>query len=417
MTAPGMTATAPSSDPSPEALVIGGGPAGLMAAEVLAAAGRRVILAEAKPSLGRKLLMAGKSGLNLTKDEPPAAFAAAYSEGAGRLAPLLADFGPAEVMAWARGLGQEVFTGSSGRVFPVAMKASPLLRAWAARLAAAGVEVRTRWRWTGWDGAAAVFATPGGAVRLTPGATVLALGGGSWARLGSDGTWAPLLAAAGAAVEPFAPSNVGFEVDWSPAMARHFGAPVKPVRLAAGGRSLAAEFVVSARGVEGGGVYALGPELRAGAPLTLDLAPGLDAAAVAARLARPRGKASLANHLRKTLGLSPVKIALLREGAGHALSDPAAAARAVKALTLPLRGPRPIDEAISTAGGLALQAVDADLMLTARPGVFAAGEMLAWDAPTGGYLLTACLATGRRAGRAAAAWLDRGQASGRDPAR
>lgn len=402
-----MTATAPSPDASPEALVIGGGPAGLMAAEVLAAAGRRVILAEAKPSLGRKLLMAGKSGLNLTKDEPPAAFAAAYSEGAGRLAPILADFGPAEVMAWARGLGQEVFTGSSGRVFPVAMKASPLLRAWAARLAAAGVEIRTRWRWTGWDGAAAVFATPGGAVRLTPGATVLALGGGSWARLGSDGAWAPLLAAAGAAVEPFAPSNVGFEVDWSPAMARHFGAPVKPVRLTAGGRSLAAEFVVSARGVEGGGVYALGPELRAGAPLTLDLAPGLDAAAVAARLARPRGKASLANHLRKTLGLSPVKIALLREGAGPALQDPAAAARAVKALTLPLRGPRPIDEAISTAGGLSLRAVDAELMLTARPGVFAAGEMLAWDAPTGGYLLTACLATGRRAGRAAAAWLDR----------
>lgn len=407
MTAQGLMATVPSSDLSPEALVIGGGPAGLMAAEVLAAAGRRVVLAEAKPSLGRKLLMAGKSGLNLTKDEPPAAFAAAYSEGAGRLAPILAEFGPAEVMAWARGLGQEVFTGSSGRVFPVAMKASPLLRAWAARLAAAGAEVRTRWRWTGWDGAAAVFATPGGEVRLTPGATVLALGGGSWARLGSDGAWVPLLAAAGAAVEPFAPSNVGFEVDWSPAMARHFGAPVKPVRLSAGGRSLAAEFVVSARGVEGGGVYALGPELRAGAPLILDLAPGLDAAAVAARLSRPRGKASLANHLRKTLGLSPVKIALLRECAGPALSDPGGAARAVKALTLPLRGPRPIDEAISTAGGLALGSVDADLMLAARPGVFAAGEMLAWDAPTGGYLLTACLATGRRAGRAAAAWLDR----------
>ena len=407
MTAQGLTATVPSSDLSPEALVIGGGPAGLMAAEVLAAAGRRVILAEAKPSLGRKLLMAGKSGLNLTKHEPPAAFAAAYSEGAGRLAPILAEFGPAEVMAWARGLGQEVFTGSSGRVFPVAMKASPLLRAWAARLAAAGAEVRTRWRWTGWDGAAAVFATPGGEVRLTPGATVLALGGGSWARLGSDGAWVSLLAAAGAAVEPFAPSNVGFEVDWSPAMARHFGAPVKPVRLTAGGRSLAAEFVVSARGVEGGGVYALGPELRAGAPLILDLAPGLDAAAVAARLARPRGKASLANHLRKTLGLSPVKIALLRECAGPALSDPGGAARAVKALTLPLRGPRPIDEAISTAGGLALGSVDADLMLAARPGVFAAGEMLAWDAPTGGYLLTACLATGRHAGRAAAAWLDR----------
>lgn len=451
MTAPGPSGLEPGSPDSPEALVIGGGPAGLMAAEALAAAGRRVTLAEAKPSLGRKLLMAGKSGLNLTKDEPPAAFAAAYSAGADRLAPILADFGPAEVMAWARGLGQEVFTGSSGRVFPSDMKASPLLRAWAARLAASGVEFRTRWRWTGWDdaggvlpvhgpgggvsangaggvlpahgaggalpsnggaaafpaSAAAVFATPEGAVRLTPGVTVLALGGASWARLGSDGAWGPLLAATGAAMEPFAPSNVGFAVDWSPAMARHFGAPVKPVRLTAGGRSLAAEFVVSARGVEGGGIYALGPELRAGAPLTLDLAPGLDAATVAARLARPRGKVSLGNHLRKTLGLSPVKIALLRECAGPALSDPDAAARAVKALTLPLRGPRPIDEAISTAGGLSLDAVDAGLMLTARPGVFAAGEMLAWDAPTGGYLLTACLATGRHAGRAAAAWLGR----------
>jgi uncharacterized flavoprotein (TIGR03862 family) len=401
----------PGPEPGPpagiEALVIGAGPAGLMAAEALASAGRRVLVAEAKPSIGRKFLMAGKSGLNLTKAEPPEAFAAAYSAGRDRLAPLLAEFGPEAAMAWARGLGVEVFAGSSGRVFPVGMKASPLLRAWAARLAAGGVETRTRWRWTGWEGTAAVFDTPEGAARVTAGATVLALGGGSWARLGSDGAWVPVLAAEGAGVEPFAPSNVGWRVDWSPGMARHFGAPVKPVRLTAGGRSLAAEFVVSARGIEGGGVYALGPELRDGAALTLDLAPGLDLPAVAARLARPRGKASLSNHLRKTLGLSPVKIALLRDCAGPALADPQALAAAVKALTLPLLGPRPLDEAISTAGGLTLDAVDAGLMLRARPGVFAAGEMLAWDAPTGGYLLTACLATGLRAGRSAADWLAR----------
>jgi uncharacterized flavoprotein (TIGR03862 family) len=390
-----------------EALVIGAGPAGLMAAEALAAAGRRVLVAEGKPSIGRKFLMAGKSGLNLTKAEPPEAFAAAYSAGRDRLAPLLAAFGPEAAMAWARGLGVEVFAGSSGRVFPLGMKASPLLRAWAARLAAGGVETHARWRWTGWEGPAAVFDTPEGPARVTAGATVLALGGGSWARLGSDGAWAPLLRAEGAEVEPFAPSNVGWRVDWSPGMARHFGAPVKPVRLSAGGRSLAAEFVVSARGIEGGGVYALGPELRAGAALTLDLAPGLDAATVAARLARPRGKASLSNHLRKTLGLSPVKIALLRDCAGPALADPQALAAAVKALPLPLLGPRPLDEAISTAGGLAFASLDEGLMLRARPGVFAAGEMLAWDAPTGGYLLTACLATGLRAGRSAADWLAR----------
>ncbi|WP_290747822.1 TIGR03862 family flavoprotein [Amaricoccus sp.] len=388
----------------PDALVVGAGPAGLMAAETLAASGRRVLVAEAKPSIGRKLLMAGKSGLNLTRDEPPAAFAAAYPEGGAALAPILAGFGPAEVVAWARGLGIETFAGSSGRVFPVAMKASPLLRAWAARLAGLGVAVRPRWRWTGWQDGALAFATPEGEVRLRPRATVLALGGGSWARLGSDGAWTATLAAEGVSLAPFRPSNVGFRVAWSAAMARHFGAAVKPVRLRAGDLATRGEFVVSARGVEGGGVYALGPALRAGAPLVADLAPDLDAAAVAARLARPRGGASLANHLRRALGLSPVKIALLREFAAPALADPAATAAAVKALPLRLDGPRPIDEAISTAGGLAFAGLDPDLMLRARPGVFAAGEMLDWDAPTGGYLLTACFATGRHAGAAAARW-------------
>jgi uncharacterized flavoprotein (TIGR03862 family) len=391
--------------PGPEpidALVVGGGPAGLMAAETLAAAGARVLVAEAKPTPGRKLLMAGKSGLNLTKAEPPAAFAAAYTQGGDWLAPILAGFGPEAVVAWAAGLGVETFAGSSGRVFPRAMKAAPLLRAWIGRLEGQGVAIRTRWRWLGWDGPAARFATPAGPAALLPRVTVLALGGASWPRLGSDGTWAPLLATEGVALAPFRASNVGFAAAWSPAMGRHFGAPVKPVRLSAGGRSVDAEFVVSARGVEGGGVYALAHLLRDGAALTLDLVPGRTEAEMAARLARPRGRASLANHLRRSLGLPPVKIALLRECAPESLGDPAAMARALKALPLPLEGPRPLAEAISTAGGVARSAVDTDLMLRARPGCFCAGEMLDWDAPTGGYLLTACLATGRHAGRAAA---------------
>jgi uncharacterized flavoprotein (TIGR03862 family) len=385
-----------------DALVVGGGPAGLMAAEALAAAGRAVVLAEAKPTVGRKLLMAGKSGLNLTRDQPPDAFVASYTAGGDWLAPILAEFGPAEVAAWARGLGVEVFTGTSGRVFPRAMKASPLLRALLARLEAAGVRFRTRWRWLGWQDGAARFETPAGLRALVPAATVLALGGGSWARLGSDGAWTATLAAAGVPIAPFRPSNVGFRVRWSPAMAPHFGAPVKPVRLTAAGRTVLTEFVVSAGGVEGGGIYALADVLRDGAPLSLDLLPGLDAARAAERLARPRGRASLSNHLRKSLRLPPVKAALLRECAPEALADPAATVRALKALPLPLAGPRPLDEAISTAGGVAREALDPDLMLRSLPGVFCAGEMLDWDAPTGGYLLTACLATGRHAGRAAA---------------
>jgi uncharacterized flavoprotein (TIGR03862 family) len=282
------------------------------------------------------------------------------------------------------------------------MKASPLLRTWLRHLDAAGVEVRTRWRWQGWEDGAARFQTPDGPRRVSAAVTVLALGGGSWARLGSDGAWTAILAEAGVELEPFRPSNVGFRIAWSPSMARHFGVPVKPVRLTAGGRSVIAEFVVSARGVEGGGIYALADLLRDGAALTLDLLPGIDEARAADRLARPRGGASLSNHLRKTLGLPPVKIALLRECAPDALGDPRSTARALKALRLPLDGPRPLDVAISPAGGVTRAALDDGLMLRALPGVFCAGEMLDWDAPTGGYLLTACLATGRHAGQAAA---------------
>jgi len=381
-----------------DALVVGAGPAGLLAAEAMARAGRTVLIAEARPSAARKFLMAGKSGLNLTMDEPLATFLPPYAEAAPALRPALTAFGPAEVQQWARDLGQPVFTGSSGRVFPKAMKASPLLRAWLARLRDLGVRLETRWRWTGWTDAF-VFDTPGGARRIAPRTAVLACGGASWARLGSDGAWAGLMG--DVPLAPFQPANMGFAVNWSAHMARHFGTPVKNVGLRAGPTTLRGEFVISRDGVEGGGIYALSRPLREGAQLTLDLAPDLSLDTVRARLARPRGKTSLANHLRKTLRLDPVKQALLMEFARPLPDD---IAPLVKALPAPLIGPRPMDQAISTAGGIRLDALDDHLMIRARPGIFAAGEMLDWEAPTGGYLLTACLATGLWAGRHAAHW-------------
>ena len=377
------------------ALVIGAGPAGLMAAEMLAAAGRRVVVCEAKPSAGRKFLMAGKSGLNVTKDEPPEAFARAYD--AGWLAPMLAEFGPEQVQDWCRALGQEVFTGSSGRVFPLSMKGSPLLRAWLTRLGGAGVELRLRWRWTGFQGDAWLFDTPDGPVTLSPRVVVLALGGASWARLGSDAAWVPWLRERGVEIAPFKPANMGFAVNWSPHMAKHFGQPVKGVALIAGARRERGEFVLSQRGIEGGGIYAISRDLREGAPLQLDLMPDVTAAEVEARLARMKPGQTLANRLRK-LGLPPVTVALVMEF-GRSLP----LTLAIKALPIPLTGPRPMDEAISTAGGITRAALTDDLELRALPGVFACGEMLNWEAPTGGYLLTACWATGRWAGRAAAA--------------
>ena len=390
-------------DQEADALVIGGGPAGLMAAEALLAAGRRVLLAEAKPSLARKFLMAGKSGLNLTKIEPAGRFKDAYDV-PDRLRPMLDAFGPEAVRAWAEALGQQTFTGSTGRLFPVAMKASPLLRAWLARLEAAGLDRRVRWRWTGWDGDACRFDTPGDAVAVTPRVTVLALGGASWARLGSDGAWAPWLAATGAPVAPFAPSNAGLAVDWSAPMHAQFGKPLKGVAWRAGDAVSRGEAVISARGLEGGGIYPLCPALRDGAGLTVDLAPDLSLATVAERLAHRRGKRSLSNHLRRALRLSPQAVALLNEYARPLSRDPLALARRIKALPVPHAGLRPLDEAISTAGGLGWDGLDPGLMLRARPGVFCAGEMIDWDAPTGGYLLTACFATGLWAGRHAAAW-------------
>lgn len=389
------------------ALVIGAGPAGLAAAEVLSARGHAVTVAEAMPSPARKFLMAGRSGLNITRTPAPD-FCEAYAEAAPWLAPMVAAFGPEEIRAWVEGLGQESFAGSTGRVFPRAMKASPLLRAWLARLEGRGVILRRRWRWTGWEGEALRFATPEGPRLERPAAAVLALGGASWARLGSDGAWAGLLAAEGVELAPFRPANVGVAVDWSPAMAPRFGEPVKAAALRAGGLASRGEFVISARGLEGGGIYAVSAAVRDGAPLVLDLIPDLETSEAAARLSRARRGESLGNRLRKALRLDPARRALAMEFGRPAPEDPRALAALLKALPVAHAGLRPMDEAISTAGGVARAALDAELMLRARPGVYCAGEMLDWEAPTGGWLLTACLATGRHAGLAAAARLEAG---------
>ncbi|MFO7855615.1 MAG: TIGR03862 family flavoprotein [Paracoccaceae bacterium] len=391
--------------PPPTALVVGAGPAGLMAAETLAARGAAVTVAEAMPSPARKFLMAGKSGLNLTHDAPPARIAEACAEAAPWLAHALDAFGPAAIRDWAEGLGQPLFTGSSGRVFPRAMKASPLLRAWLARLDALGVRLLRRHRLVAFEGEGAPpecrFETPDGAVTLRAGAVVLALGGASWARLGSDGRWTAALAARGIESARFRPANVALSVAWSAHMTAHFGAPLKPLRLSAGAFSARGEATISARGLEGGGVYAVSRGFRDGAPLILDLAPDLTEGAAAARLGKARRGDSVARRLAKALGLDPAKRALLQELARPLPQDPAALAAIVKALRVP-GVPRPLDEAISTGGGLPRTALDEAYELRALPGVFAAGEMLDWEAPTGGHLLTACLATGRAAGAAAA---------------
>lgn len=385
-----------------EALVIGGGPAGLMAAEALAAADVSVTLADAKPSFARKFLMAGKSGLNLTKNEPFEDFVTAYGDRANALRPMLAQFGPDATIRWAEALGEELFTGPTKRVFPKAMKASPLLRSWLGRLQGQGVTPKLRWRWTGWDGAAAMFETPEGAKRVTAGVTVLALGGASWARLGSDGAWAPLLAKQNVTLAPFKPANMGFAVAWSSRMQSRFGTPIKGVAWHAGTQISRGEAVISERGLEGGGIYVISAAVRDGAPLTVDLAPDVTEAALQQRLSRPRGTASISNFLRKAARLDPGQIALLMEFGRPLPQDAATLAARIKALPIPHSGPRPMDEAISTAGGVRFDALTPGLELISRPDVFVAGEMLDWEAPTGGYLLTACLATGLWAGQHAA---------------
>jgi len=377
-----------------DALVIGAGPAGLMAAEELAKAGRRVVICEGKSSPARKFLMAGKSGLNVTKAQALPAFIAAYQS--PHMAPFLAEFGPEAVMDWCNQLGADVFIGSSGRVFPKAMKASPLVRAWMARLAGMGVELRSRWRWVGFDDGFA-FDTPQGRTVLHPAVTVLALGGASWARLGSDAAWVPWLAEKGVRITPFQPANMGFHVDWSPHMVKVFGQAVKGAALCVDKRRERGEFIISSKGIEGGGIYAVSRDLRQGAALQLDLMPDVSVDEVAQRLSAMRSSETLVNRLRK-LGLSAPALALVMEF-GRALSP----LQAIKALPIRLGPPRPMDEAISVAGGVSFASVTPDLELRALPKTFVCGEMLDWEAPTGGYLLTGCWASGRWAGRAAAA--------------
>ncbi|MEX2616493.1 MAG: TIGR03862 family flavoprotein [Alphaproteobacteria bacterium] len=399
---------------SGRAAVVGGGPAGLMAAEALLARGCAVDIYDAMPSPGRKFLMAGKSGLNLTHTEAAEPFMARYGAARDRLAPALREFDAAAIRAWAEGLGIATFTGSSGRLFPVDFKAAPLLRRWLHRLRGAGARIHVRHKWRGWaaDGALA-FDTPDGAATRTADATVLALGGGSWPRLGSDAAWIPVLAEAGVSVAPLQPANCGFDIAWTPVFRERFaGEPVKSVRLSHGGRGVMGECVVTGNGIEGGAVYALSAALRdciaaeGGAILTIDLSPDRSRARLAADLAAPRGSRTVATHLKRRAGLAGVKAGLLREGlAASAFADPARLAAGIKALPLRLLAARPLEEAISSAGGIPFAALDAKFMLRARPGLFCAGEMLDWEAPTGGYLFSACFATGRAAGAGAADWL------------
>lgn len=387
------------------ALVIGGGPTGLMAAETLASEGVAVSLCEAKPSVGRKFLMAGKSGLNLTKDENFEPFLSHFADSASKLRPILTDFDGAAVQEWARGLGQEVFTGSSGRVFPTAMKASPLLRAWLARLDDLGVRRNTRWKWTGWDGPKATFDTPDGSQGVCCDVTILALGGASWARLGSDGAWAPLLREAEVGVAPFAASNAGLVMNWSSHMTAHMGASLKAVSWRAGDLVSRGEAVISRSGLEGGGIYTLTPEVRRGAPLFVDLAPDIPADRLRAELENKPAKLRLAHWLKNTRRLSPAKVALFFEMTAGEVLDRGDWGDRLKNLPVRHSGLRPMDEAISTAGGVQWRALTPDLMLKNRPGVFCAGEMLDWEAPTGGYLITASLATGRWAAKGALSYL------------
>lgn len=435
-----------------EVAVVGGGPAGLMAAEELARAGIAVHLFDAMPSVGRKFLLAGKGGLNLTHSEPFDIFVSRFGDRAPQLAPLLKEFGPDELRVWAKALGVDTFVGTSGRVFPADMKAAPLLRAWLHRLRAMGVQFHMRHRWVGWteDGALRLE-SPTGMVSVQATAVVLALGGASWARLGSDGAWVPMLESCGMPVAPLRPTNCGFDVllraalagetrreflqelmgqppvvqtGWTPHFAqRHAGQPFKSVAIAFTGRdgrsfSRKGEFVATATGVEGSLVYAVSALLRdeiaahGSATFHLDLLPDHSPERVLVEVRHPRGSRSLTSHLKSRLGLDGIKMAILHEQLDKAqMNDPVALAQAIKALPITVVATRPLDEAISTAGGVAFDGLNTLQMARGRPGVFCAGEMLDWEAPTGGYLMTASFATGVRAGRGAAAWLHAREAS------
>ena len=393
--------------------IVGGGPAGLMAAEVLSACGHAVTVLEAMPTIGRKFLLAGKSGLNITHSEPYARFASRFGAASGRLAAALDAFTPGDVRIWAEGLGTQTFVGSSGRVFPMVMKASPLLRAWRARLEGQGVDIRVRHRWAGFAPEGLRIETPAGEAVMAFDAVLLALGGASWPRLGSDAAWVGWLAERGVDIAPFRPANCGFDVDWSAFFAGKFaGTPVKGVVASSSAGAIPGEFVISRTGVEGSLIYAHAAALRdrldegGAAFLDFDLAPGRTVERLAADFARQGGKASLSTRLRKAAGLDGVKAALLRECRADVGSlAPEALAAVIKALPLPVVRPRPIGEAISSAGGIRFDALDEGYMLKALPGTFVAGEMLDWEAPTGGYLLTACFATGRAAAHGMDRWL------------
>ena len=398
--------------------VIGAGPAGLMAAQVLRDGGARVTVFERMPSAGRKFLLAGRGGLNLTHSEPLDKFLARYRGARASLEPAIRAFSPQDLRAWSDALGQETFVGSSGRVFPTAMKASPLLRAWLRRLDASGVRFRLRHRWTGWDdGGALLFETPQGRMSMKADATVLALGGASWPHLGADGSFADVLSAGGISVAPLRAGKAGFHGGWSERFRAQFeGHPLKGIALSFGDEIVRGEAVITATGIEGGAVYALSSPLReailrdGSVTLHIALRPDLDEVALTQRLAAPRGKQSFSNMLRKALKLSPVAIGLLREaalvsGADLATLPPAELAAFINALPLTLTGIRPIARAISTAGGVAFDEIDSHFMLKKMPGVFVAGEMIDWDAPTGGYLLQASFATGAAAARGALHYL------------
>lgn len=400
--------------PPSDITVIGAGPAGLSAAEVLAQAGHSVTVYDRMPSVGRKFLIAGRGGLNLTHSEPLPDFLARYQPAANGLGTAIEAFPPDALRAWCHGLGEPTFVGSSGRVFPESFKASPLLRAWLARLNGLGVRIRTRHRFVGWSQCGVAFETPDGTVTHPPGPTVLALGGASWPRLGSDGAWVPLLEGMGIAVAPLRPANVGFTVAWSENFRTRFaGEPLKRIALSFDGASVRGEALVTADGIEGGAVYALSRKIReavaAGgeAVIHLDLRPDLTRDALARRLSDPKPGQSRSTTLRKAAGLGPVATGLLYEASGRFLPEGAGdLAGLIKAAPLRVGAPRPIERAISTAGGVAFASLDERFMLRAKPGAFVAGEMLDWEAPTGGYLLQGAFATGRAAAQGLIAWLD-----------
>ncbi|MEZ0172413.1 NAD(P)/FAD-dependent oxidoreductase [Microvirga sp. TS319] len=403
----------PPSSSISRAAIVGGGPAGLIAAEALAGAGVSVTVYDRMPSVGRKLLMAGRGGLNLTHSEDLERFVTRYAEAKPVLKPLIEAFGPQDLRAWCEGLGQDTFVGSSGRVFPKAFKASPLLRAWLARLEGLGVRFALRHTWRGWDPEGAlVFTTPDGeTVRARPDVTILALGGASWPRLGSDGSWTDLLREKTIAIAPLRPANMGFTLPWSDIMRRFEGEPLKRIALTFEGVTVKGEALVTADGIEGGAVYALSGRLRnaverqGSAQLLLDLRPDLSLDDLTKRLSAPRKGQSASTFLRKAAGLSPLAVALLRESTPELPMAPAALARLIKALPLTLTGTKSLERAISTAGGIPFSEVDDRLMLKRLPGVFVAGEMLDWEAPTGGYLLQATFATGLAAARGALMFL------------